>query len=62
MFYCNFSFFSELSQTDMQMQIEEIGMRPNTEALHLRFIIESAHDHFISIYKVHIDGNATHGA
>ena len=53
---------SELTQTDGQLQIEEIDMRPNTEAQHLRFVIESGYDHFVSVHKLHVDGHAVHGA
>ena len=53
---------SELTQTDGQLQIEEIDMRPNTEAQHLRFVIDSGYDHFVSVHKLHVDGHAVHGA
>lgn len=45
--------------TDGRLQEEEIPAS-NLTATHLRFTISSAYDHFCSVHKVHVDGNAVH--
>jgi len=42
------------------LQSEEIPLS-KVEAHHLKFVIESAHDHFVSVHKVQVDGEAVHG-
>nr|XP_058966582.1 intraflagellar transport protein 25 homolog [Pocillopora verrucosa] len=42
-----------------QMQRDEIKI-PVTSACHLRFLIKSGFDHFVSIHNVSVDGTAVH--
>ena len=58
--FINYLFFVELEATDSQMQQEVIDFSAIT-AQHLRFFIESGHDHFTAVYKVRVDGSAVHG-
>jgi len=46
--------------TEGGLQEEDIPAT-NLTATHLRFTINSAYDHFCSVHKVHVDGNAVHG-
>uniref|UniRef100_G3VZU3 Intraflagellar transport 25 n=1 Tax=Sarcophilus harrisii TaxID=9305 RepID=G3VZU3_SARHA len=45
----------DLVLTEGQMQMEEFMFRDGY-ATHLRFIIKSAFDHFVSVHKVNIEG------
>ncbi|EDO48843.1 predicted protein [Nematostella vectensis] len=47
----------EFENTDGQMQMEDIKI-PVTSACHIRFVIKSGFDHFISIHKISIEGTA----
>jgi len=49
----------EYEHTEGQMQRDEIQI-PVTSASHLRFLIKSGFDHFISIHNVSVDGTAVH--
>lgn len=49
----------EIENIDGQMQREEIEI-PVTSASHLRFLIKSAFDHFVSIHNVSVNGTAVH--
>ena len=49
----------DIPQTDGQLQVEDIEVRG--KCTYLRFIIDSGYDHFISIHKLNIAGNAVHG-
>jgi len=42
------------------LQSEEISLS-QLEAVHLKFVILAAHDHFVSIHKLQIDGDAVRG-
>ncbi|KAK3089811.1 hypothetical protein FSP39_006708 [Pinctada imbricata] len=53
-------FEKELDSTDGQLQLEEFPVN-NVEAQHLRVVIESGHDHFVSIHKLTVNGTAIHG-
>ncbi|XP_033736957.1 intraflagellar transport protein 25 homolog [Pecten maximus] len=50
----------ELTHGDGQLQNEDISVN-GAEAQHLRVIIESAYDHFISIHRINVHGNAVRG-
>ena len=50
---------SEFENTDSAMQNEDFPVSSVT-AMHLRFSVKSGHDHFISVHKVKVDGNAVH--
>ncbi|XP_015755681.1 PREDICTED: intraflagellar transport protein 25 homolog isoform X3 [Acropora digitifera] len=50
---------NEIENIDGQMQREEIEI-PVTSASHLRFLIKSAFDHFVSINNVSVNGTAVH--
>jgi len=52
-------FSSEFENTEGQMQRDEIKI-PVTSACHLRFLIKSGFDHFVSIHNVSVDGTAVH--
>jgi len=43
-----------------QLQSEEISLS-KIEARHLKFVILTAHDHFVSVHKLQIDGEARRG-
>ncbi|XP_029474525.1 intraflagellar transport protein 25 homolog [Rhinatrema bivittatum] len=45
----------DLEHSEGQLQIEEF-MLSGSQATHLRFIIESGYDHFVSIHRVMADG------
>ncbi|XP_044529922.1 intraflagellar transport protein 25 homolog isoform X1 [Gracilinanus agilis] len=45
----------DLVHTEGQLQIEEFMFRDGY-ATHLRFIIKSAYDHFVSVHRVSIEG------
>jgi len=49
----------EFENTEGQMQRDEIKI-PVTSACHLRFLIKSGFDHFVSIHNVSVDGTAVH--
>jgi len=49
----------EYEHTEGQMQRDEIQI-PVTSASHLRFLIKSGFDHFISIHNISVDGTAVH--
>jgi len=51
---------TELDETDSQLQQEEIQLGEK-RALYLRIVIESGYDHFISLHKVVVSGQAMHG-
>ncbi|KAL3868808.1 hypothetical protein ACJMK2_041567 [Sinanodonta woodiana] len=50
-----------LEKTDRTLQREEFSVPGGTQMLHLRVLIESGHDHFVSVHKLSVDGNALHG-
>lgn len=50
----------EMDCVEGQMQSEEISLT-RTEARHLKFVILTAHDHFVSVHKLQIDGEAVRG-
>jgi len=43
-----------------QLQSEEIPLS-KIEACHLKFVVLTAHDHFVSIHKLQINGEAVRG-
>ncbi|KAJ8306349.1 hypothetical protein KUTeg_016894 [Tegillarca granosa] len=43
-----------------QLQQEDFTVN-GTEAMHLRFVIESGYDHFVSVHKLMVEANAVHG-
>uniref|UniRef100_UPI00398EE7BC intraflagellar transport protein 25 homolog isoform X2 n=1 Tax=Pristiophorus japonicus TaxID=55135 RepID=UPI00398EE7BC len=45
---------SELERSEEQLQIEEFT--DGTSAIHLRFVIKSGFDHFVSVHKVTVEG------
>jgi len=47
----------EMDCVEGHLQFEEIPLS-NVSARHLKFDIQMAHDHFISIHKVQVDGEA----
>ncbi|XP_066015733.1 intraflagellar transport protein 25 homolog [Pocillopora verrucosa] len=49
----------EYEHLEGQMQRDEIKI-PVTSACHLRFLIKSGFDHFVSIHNVSVDGTAVH--
>ncbi|XP_058956069.2 intraflagellar transport protein 25 homolog isoform X1 [Pocillopora verrucosa] len=49
----------EYENLEGQMQRDEIKI-PVTSACHLRFLIKSGFDHFVSIHNVSVDGTAVH--
>jgi len=51
---------TEIEETDSQLQEEEIQIGEK-RAYSLRLIIESGHDHFVSLHKVVVSGQALHG-
>ncbi|KAJ7330588.1 Heat shock protein beta-11 [Desmophyllum pertusum] len=50
---------TEFEHTEGQMQRDELKI-PVTSACHLRFLIKSGFDHFVSIHTVSVDGTAVH--
>merc|ERR1711976_125326 len=50
----------ELEHVEGQWQMEEIPVS-NMTAQHLRVSIKGAHDHFIAVHSLHVDGSAVHG-
>jgi len=50
----------EMDYVEGHLQSEEIPLS-NVEARHLKFDILMAHDHFVSIHKLQIDGQAVRG-
>ncbi|XP_078263793.1 intraflagellar transport protein 25 homolog [Rhinoraja longicauda] len=46
---------SELERSEEQLQLEEFTL-DGTRATHLRFVIKSGFDHFVSVHKVTIEG------
>ena len=50
----------EMECVEGQMQSEEISLT-KIEARHLKFVILTAHDHFVSVHKLQIDGDAVRG-
>ncbi|XP_072919461.1 intraflagellar transport protein 25 homolog isoform X2 [Hemitrygon akajei] len=46
---------SELEHAEEQLQLEEFAL-DGTRATHLRFVIKSAFDHFVSVHKVTVEG------
>ncbi|CAH1775630.1 unnamed protein product [Owenia fusiformis] len=51
----------DLVSTDGQLQHNEFSFS-STTAQHLRVVINSGHDHFISVHKLHVDGTAVHNS
>ncbi|XP_065594760.1 intraflagellar transport protein 25 homolog [Cyrtonyx montezumae] len=47
----------DLQHTEGQLQMEEFPL-PAFQATHLRFIIKSAFDHFVSVHRVIAEGTA----
>ncbi|XP_031550514.1 intraflagellar transport protein 25 homolog [Actinia tenebrosa] len=47
----------ELENLEGQMQLEDIKV-PITSTTHVRFVIKSGYDHFVSIHRISIDGTA----
>ncbi|KFV13705.1 Heat shock protein beta-11, partial [Pterocles gutturalis] len=45
----------DLQHTEGQLQMEEFPL-PDCQATYLRFIIESAFDHFVSVHRVMAEG------
>lgn len=58
---CDVQLYVDLDYIDgSRMQTEEIGM--NKESVwHLRLVIDSAYDHFVSVHSVQVDGSSTRG-
>ena len=53
---------TEFSHGTDSMQKEEFDLKhANKTAQHLRFTVLSAYDHFVAVYRVHVDGTAVHG-
>ncbi|KAL8596052.1 hypothetical protein ACOMHN_021092 [Nucella lapillus] len=50
----------ELDPTDQQTHTEEMNVG-DRKAQCLRMVINSAHDHFVAVYKLKINGTALHG-
>ncbi|XP_048759158.1 intraflagellar transport protein 25 homolog [Ostrea edulis] len=50
----------ELDSTDNSLQQEEFPAN-NKRATHMRVTIESGYDHFVSVHRLSINGNAVHG-
>ncbi|XP_061182129.1 intraflagellar transport protein 25 homolog [Saccostrea echinata] len=50
----------ELDSTDNALQQEEFPVN-NKRATHLRVTIENGYDHFVSVHRLSINGNAVHG-
>ncbi|XP_077981233.1 intraflagellar transport protein 25 homolog [Glandiceps talaboti] len=48
----------EFTPTDAALQMEEFTFDAATSATHLRFIIKSGYDHFVSVHRVNVDGTA----
>ncbi|XP_041064908.1 intraflagellar transport protein 25 homolog isoform X1 [Carcharodon carcharias] len=46
---------SELEHSEEQLQMEEFTLE-GTSATHLRFVIRSGFDHFVSVHKVTVEG------
>ena len=59
MFENIFSSFSEVEETDSQLQDEEIQLGEK-RAHSLRIVIDSGYDHFVSLHKVVVSGQAMH--
>jgi hypothetical protein len=51
--------FPDVEATDSQLQIEEMRLE-STTAHHLKIVINSGHNHFVSVHRVHVDGTAVH--
>ena len=51
---------SEMDCVEGHLQSEEIPL-PKIEAHHLKFVIQMAHDHFVSIHKLQVEGEPLHG-
>ena len=50
----------EMDCVEGHLQSEEISLS-KVETRHLKFVILTAHDHFVSIHKLQIDGEAIRG-
>ncbi|GFO13382.1 intraflagellar transport 25-like protein [Plakobranchus ocellatus] len=50
---------TEIDETDSQLQQEEIQLGEK-RAYSLRLVIESGYDHFVSVHKVVVSGQAVH--
>ena len=50
----------EMDCVEGHLQSEEIPLS-KVEARHLKFVILAAHDHFVSIHKLQVDGEALRG-
>ncbi|XP_043555568.1 intraflagellar transport protein 25 homolog isoform X1 [Chiloscyllium plagiosum] len=46
---------TELERSEEQLQVEEFT-QDGTRATHLRFVIKSGFDHFVSVHKVTVEG------
>ena len=51
---------SEMDCVEGHLQSEEIPLS-KVEAQHLKFIVQTAHDHFVSIHKLQVDGEPLRG-
>ncbi|XP_038048430.1 intraflagellar transport protein 25 homolog [Patiria miniata] len=51
----------ELTPSDASLQLEEFKF-DETTARHMKFIIKSGFDHFVSVHKLNIDGTAVREA
>ncbi|XP_033636930.1 intraflagellar transport protein 25 homolog [Asterias rubens] len=47
----------ELTPSDASLQMEEFKF-DSTTARHMKFVIKSGFDHFVSVHKLHVDGTA----
>ncbi|ELT90101.1 hypothetical protein CAPTEDRAFT_17698 [Capitella teleta] len=50
----------DMENSDGQWQSEEISVS-NMTAVHLKFTVMAAYDHFVAVHRLHVDGNAVHG-
>ena len=56
---CSIQYISELELVEGTLQSEEFDV--GKTATHVKFVVDSGFDHFISVHKVNIDGNAVRG-
>lgn len=52
-------YFVELEFVEGTLQSDEFDV--GKRATHLRFTVDSGFDHFISVHKINIEGNAVRG-
>lgn len=56
----HFLYVTECHPGQGNQQLEEFVVAGGKKAHHLKFVVHSGYDHFISVYSVKVDGVAVH--